>query len=417
MKAQLGIFVRILIFLCLPLLAKAQQLDTFQSDSSVVMRFRIFYPVNETDIHEDYMDNANQLHRIRKYLEKSPKIDSITIFSYASPEGSYAVNKRLSRERGKTAKQYLLTLIPTERHLPDSLFIVDPTAENWEGLREKIYYQYQHDDKDEILAILDRADITDERRKVLLKRLNGGRSWQYIVKEIMPHLRYATWVSVWQRIKVDRVIEGPVNLRVAFPEIEQPVLKPIPMSSPVMVEEDTFMVSIKSNLLFDMMTALNVEAEVPIGNHWSVMMEDVFPWWEHDNKYCFQLWEMGVEGRYWFRNNKYHSQRLKGHFTGVYTMSGIYDFQWDTNLCTQGEFWSVGVTYGYSRRISKLFNLEFSISCGYLSSAYRRYYPSEGYEVLYRDRREGRMDYWGPTKLKISLVMPIRFLKKKGGNQ
>ena len=403
--------------MCLPLLAKAQQLDTFQSDSSVVMRFRIFYPVNETDIHEDYMDNANQLHRIRKYLEKSPKIDSITIFSYASPEGSYAVNKRLSKERGKTAKQYLLNLIPAERHLPDSLFIIDPTAENWEGLWEKIYYQYQHDDKDEILAILDRADITDERRKVLLKRLNGGRSWQYIVKEIMPHLRYATWVSVWQRIKVDRVIEGPANLRVAFPEIEQPVLKPIPMSPPVMVEEDTFMVSIKSNLLFDMMTALNVEAEVPIGNHWSVMMEDVFPWWEHDNKYCFQLWEMGVEGRYWFRNNKYHSQRLKGHFTGVYTMSGIYDFQWDTNLCTQGEFWSVGVTYGYSRRISKLFNLEFSVSFGYLSSAYRRYYPSEGYEVLYRDRREGRVDYWGPTKLKISLVMPIRFLKKKGGNQ
>jgi len=38
MKAHLGIFVRILVLLCLPLLAKAQQLDTIQSDSSAVMR-------------------------------------------------------------------------------------------------------------------------------------------------------------------------------------------------------------------------------------------------------------------------------------------------------------------------------------------------------------------------------------------
>ena len=408
--------MKLFIFICLISIALGGNAQT-TSDSSVVMRFRIFYPVNKTELYEDYMDNANTLHRFQKYLEKSPQIDSITIYSYASPEGSYQLNKRLATERGKTAKQYLLKHLPADRHLPDSLFIIDPTAENWQGLRDLVFYQYQHEGKDEILAILDRTDINDERRKVLLKRLHGGKSWQYIIKELMPQLRYATWVSVWQRIEVDKVLEEPVRLAMDRPYMPMPELELVPFPMPEVEVKDTFMVAVKSNLLYDLATALNVEVEVPIGNHWSVMVEDVFPWWETGNKYSFQLWEMGAEGRYWFSNNAYHSQKLKGHFAGIYGMSGKYDFQYDTDLCYQGEFWSAGITYGYSKRISKLFNLEFSASVGFLSSAYRHYFPSDGYEVLYRDEEEGRVSYWGPTKLKVSLVMPINFTKKKGGNR
>ena len=416
MKAKLLWFIGLCV--CVAMTSHAQQTrDFLRSDSSVVMNFRVFYPVNQTELFEDYMDNAESFYRIRKYLQKSPQIDSITIYSYASPEGSYAINKRLAAERGKTAKQFLLNLFPEERHLSESLIKLDPTAENWAGLRDKILYEYALADKDEVLAILDRTDITDERRKVLLKRLHAGKSWQYIVKEIMPQLRYATWITVWQRIEVDKAIEEPACLAVEMPDIPMPKFKPIPVAPPVIEEKDTFLLAIKSNLLFDAVTALNVEVEVPVGNHWSVMVEDVFPWWEKDNKYCFQLWEMGVEGRYWFHNNQYHSQKLKGHFIGAYGMSGKYDFQYDQDLCTQGEFWSAGLTYGYSRRISKLFHLEFSASLGFLSSAYRRYYPSDGYEVLYRDNREGRVGYWGPTKLKISLVLPIHLISKKGGCQ
>lgn len=268
-----------------------------------------------------------------------------------------------------------------------------------------------------MLAILDRTDITDERRKVLLKRLNQGKTWKYILKELMPQLRYATWISVWERIQVDKMVEPVANLKMDFPKMEKPVLKPIPMVAPVPVVEDTFMVAVKSNLLFDAVTALNVEVEVPVGNHWSVMVEDVFPWWEKDNKYCLQLLELGAEGRYWFSNNKYYSQKLKGHFVGAYVMSGKYDIQWKTDLCYQGEFWSSGLTYGYSKRISKYFNLEFSLSLGYLSTGYRHYTPTPDYSELVKDPyKEGRFTYFGPTKAKISLVFPVNFImKKKGG--
>ena len=408
MKARLLVIISILISVFLQGHAR-NDADSVKSDSSVVMRFRIFYPVNKAELHEDYMDNAHTLHRIQKYLEKSPRIDCITIYSYASPEGPYHLNKRLATERGKTAKQYLLKHLPAHRHLPDSLIIIDPTAENWEGLRDLVLYQYPHVDKDEVLAILDRKDITDERRKVLLKRLHAGKPWLYILEHLMPQLRYATWVSVWQRIEADRVVEEPTRLAMEMPAISNPDIPFVPFPMPEIEKEDTFMLAVKTNLLYDAVTALNVELEVPIGNHWSVMVEDIFPWWETGNKYCLQLWEMGFEGRYWFRNNMYHSQKLKGHFAGVYAMSGKYDFQKDHDLCYQGKFWSAGVTYGYVQPIANWCRLEYSLSMGLLNTHYERYQPSPDYEHLYRNPvKAGKSSILGPTKLKVTLVVTIK---------
>lgn len=427
MKAHLGLFVRIFILLCLPLFAMAQRQHMLQSDSSVVMRFRIFYPVSKTKLYEDYLDNANQLHHIRKYLEKSPQIDSITIYSYASPEGSYAFNKHLARERGKTAKQYLLSVIPSERQLPDSLVIIDPTAENWEGLRDRVYYHYQHEDKAEVLAILNRTDITDERRKVLLKRLNQGRTWQYLLKEIMPHLRYATWVSVWKRIKVDWMIEEPANLRVDFPKMELPVLRTIPLPPPAMEDTKTIL-ALKSNLLYDALSWVNFSVEVPVGDKFSALYYHQFPWWtwgKANNEYCMRFLSIGAEGRYWFKpmprkktGERIKRDKLMGHFVGVYAESGKYDFERKRDICYQGEFWSMGLSYGYAMPIGKRLNLELSLSMGYASIAYRGYTPSENYEILWRDpEKVGRWHYFGPTKAQVSLVLPFIVKVKKGGER
>lgn len=425
MKAHWRLLRSCFLLLCLPLNLLAQTTDTLSLDSSVEMRFRIYYPVNQTQLHEDYMDNANQLHRILKYLEKSPQIDSITIFSYASPEGPYALNKRLAAERGKTAKQYLLNHLPAERHLPDSLIIIDPTAENWEGLRDKVLYQYPLDDKEEVLELLDREDINDERRKVLLKRLNRGKPWRYIRDHILPELRYATWVSVWKCIKVDQVIETKPNLQVAFPAMKMPVLKPIP-ASPMPAEDTKTILALKSNLLYDLVSWVNFSVEVPIGDRFSALYYHQFPWWrwgKANNEYCMRFLSIGAEGRYWFKpmprektEKRIKRDKLMGHFVGVYAESGKYDFERKRDICYQGEFWSTGLSYGYAMPIGKRLNLELSVSMGYASIAYRGYTPSEDYEILWRDpEKVGRWHYFGPTKAQVSLVLPFIIKVKKGG--
>ena len=428
MKAHIGLFVYLFLLLCLPLTSKAKLPGTIHSDSSVVMRFRIFYPVNETKLHEDYMDNANQLHRILKHLEKSPQIDSITIYSYASPEGPYALNKRLAAERGKTAKEYFLKHFPAERHLSDSLIIIDPTAENWQGLRDKVYYQYPYDDKEEVLKLLDRTDITNDRRKVLLKRLNRGKPWVYIREHILPELRYATWVSVWQRIQVDQVVEEPANLRVDFPKMEQPVLRTIPLPPPVMEEDTKTILALKSNLLYDALSWVNFSVEVPIGDKFSALYYHQFPWWrwgKANNEYCMRFLSIGAEGRWWFKpmpcektEKRIKRDKLMGHFVGVYAESGKYDFERKRDICYQGEFWSTGLSYGYAMPIGKRLNLELSVSMGYASIAYRGYTPSEDYEILWRDpEKVGRWHYFGPTKAQVSLVLPFIVKVKKGGDR
>ena len=418
--------MKLFIFICLISIALGGNAQT-TSDSSVVMRFRIFYPVGKTELYEDYMDNANTLHRIHKYLEKSPRIDSITIYSYASPEGPYLLNKRLAAERGKTAKQYLLERLPPNRLLPDSLFIIDPTAENWQGLRDLVLYQYPHADKEEVLAILDRMDINDEQRKVLLKRLNAGKPWLYILKHLMPQLRYATWVSVWQRIKVDQVIEEPIRLAMEMPVVPMPDIEPVPFPMPEVEEEDTkTILALKTNLLYDAVSWLNFSVEVPIGDRFSALYYHQFPWWtwgQAKNEYCMRFLSIGAEGRYWFKpmprektENCIKRDRLMGHFVGVYGESGKWDFERKRDICYQGEHWSAGLSYGYAMPIGKRLNLELSVSAGYASIAYRGYTPSEDYEILWRDpEKVGRWHYFGPTKAQVSLVLPFIVKVKKGG--
>jgi hypothetical protein len=251
----------------------------------------------------------------------------------------------------------------------------------------------------------------------------------YILKELMPHLRYATWISVWQRIKVDGVIEEPVNLAMEMPVMEKPHFTPVPVPPPVMEEEDTkTILALKTNLLYDAVSWLNFSVEVPLGDKFSALYYHQFPWWtwgKANNEYCMRFLSIGAEGRWWFKpmpreatETRIKRDRLMGHFLGVYTESGKWDFERKRDICYQGEHWSAGLSYGYAMPIGKRLNLELSLSVGYASIAYRGYTPSEDYEILWRDpEKVGRWHYFGPTKAQVSLVLPFIVKVKKGGGR
>lgn len=81
---------------------------------SIVSRFSLYYRNDSSEIEENYSSNAAHLAEIRRHLQTSPRIDSITIYAYASPLGVYEYNVWLSKRRAISARDFIL------RHLPPS---------------------------------------------------------------------------------------------------------------------------------------------------------------------------------------------------------------------------------------------------------------------------------------------------------
>lgn len=388
-----------------------------KSEEPLKENFAIHYRVNETVVDEDYMGNKEQIHKIKHYLVNSPRVDSITIYAWSSPDGLYNKNRSLSRKRASSAKRLLLQHSPDSAKLNSGKIKISPIAENWEGLTALVKEGYSRKDREKVLAILGDDTMGSDNKKRELKKLDKGRTWKYLADNYLPQLRAATWVCVWAE-----VIQGmPEVAAVVQDSLEQPYigLAPLPPYDykPVLPQEESRTIAaVKTNLLYDAVTAVNFAVEVPIGERWSIVAEDVFPWWSwgpNRNKYAFQMVEIGIEPRYWFYK-KEDADVLEGHFVGVYGMSAKYDFQWDRSLCYQGEYWSTGVTYGYSLPVKEWLKLEFSASVGFMRSNYRHYQPSPEYENLYLDEYQvGVLSYFGPTKINVSMVIPLRFDTQK----
>lgn len=354
-----------------------------------------------------YMGNDKTLSEMRVLLSKYPteQIDSIVIVSQSSPEGTYRHNQDLSTRRAATMRAYMEQQYP---HIVPVLR-VNPDGESWEQLREWVRTdtKLKNSSIERVLNIIDNNSISIETKKWRIER---DPIYRYLYSTYYPRIRNSMICIIYSHGEPFSPLVERKRFHTPFAHIDIPRME-------VMPPQDTLTFALKSNMLYDLATALNIEAEVPIGNHWSAAVEYVFPWWEKGNKYCLQMLELGAEARYWFRDNYYHKQKLQGMFLGAYCMSAKYDFQWDYNPAYQGEYWSIGATYGYAMPISRHLNIEFSISVGYLSSAYRHYIPADDYSELWRDRsKQGRVSYFGPTKLKIALVCPLHLkYRKKGG--
>ena len=85
-------------------------------------------------IHETYSNNATELNKITQTIDairndSNVTITHISIHGYASPDGPYQLNERLSCERTQALKEYvcrLYTFNPTDIH-------TSHTPEDWEG--------------------------------------------------------------------------------------------------------------------------------------------------------------------------------------------------------------------------------------------------------------------------------------------
>ena len=418
----------------------------------------VYFPLSETTIRPEYMGNEANIAVLREMLSDPNRVPSrVVIEGAASPEGPVSINERLGATRAKVLVDFLTSEFP---YLKDRI-VVRSVAEDWAGLRASILANgtLGSSEKEELIGIID-SNNSPARKEALLK---ASASYPVVEKECLPYVRYARIGNI--EFEAPAVTE-PADTTPKDTTPKDTVTTVVPAdttSAPVAVDttdlfpaRDTLeavapvdttakvkpyeggivpafpapakgyrnmIAAVKTNLLYDAVTGLNVEVEVPIANRFSVAWEDVFPWWETGNKYCFQLWEMGAEARFWFKPwETVGTEKLRGWFVGPYVMSGKYDFQYDKSINYQGELWSVGATAGYAMPIGKKkrVNLEFSLSMGYMKTHFRHYLPTDSYDKLIHDPA-GDGSFYNifkyPTKAKVSLVVPISYGKKEARHE
>ena len=401
------LILSLMILLLSPLTVFADGADASAHKDTVISEsFYIYYKVDSTDINPTYLQNKENIAHIRNYLKNSPRIDSITIYAWASPEGGYRRNAWLSKERAKTAKRFLLETVADSSRLNSGKINISPLAENWAGLEQIVSERYTRHDREKVLRIIRDRSIGDETRKWRLQQLDKGYTWTFLKRRYMPELRAATWICVWAEV-ID-----------PLPKVEQQSVQAIPVedkgvipAQPIAMTLEPFrpapLFAVRTNLL---VPALNIGAEVPIDDRWSVSADYYYPWiWpSKTNRNCFELLGWSAEGRYWFGKDRTAADRLQGHSAGVYAAAGYYDFEKNFRGM-QGEFFSTGLDYTYSMPIGRTrrANLEFTIAVGYIRSWGRTYNVPGEYGDLYPDEGTVIWDYFGPTKAAVSLVVPI----------
>lgn len=167
--------------------------------------------------------------------------------------------------------------------------------------------------------------------------------------------------------------------------------------------------AVKTNLLYDMTTTMNLGAEVRMSPQWTLDVSANWnPWTFSDNKKWKQL-VVQPEARYWF------CEAFNGHFVGAHLLGGIYNMgNWDTDFTFLGtdfgklkdyrfEGWMVGmgIAYGYQWMLSKHWSVEAEIGIGYVFSQYDKYDCATCGETYEQDKPH---HYVGPTKLALSLI-------------
>ena len=166
-------------------------------------------------------------------------------------------------------------------------------------------------------------------------------------------------------------------------------------------------VGIKSNLLYDATTSMNLGVEVALAPKLTLDISGNYNPWEFNNKQ-FKHWLVQPELRYWL------CEKFNGSFFGIHAhyaefnakgiklpfdlYPGLKDHRY------QGKLYGAGVSYGYHWILKKRWSMEATVGVGYARVDYDRNNCQDSGTKL----NSGQKNYFGPTKLGLSLIYIIK---------
>lgn len=156
----------------------------------------IDFPVDKITLYPDYRENPRELNKIIQTInlvknDKNTTITNISIHGFASPESPYEHNAWLAENRARTLKDYVCNLV----HLEDSIFTVDFTPEDWEGLREFVVNSNLKN-RTAILSIIDDKGLDFDVKDWRIK-LTYGEDYSFMLSNWYPALRHSDYVVAY----------------------------------------------------------------------------------------------------------------------------------------------------------------------------------------------------------------------------
>ena len=366
---------------------------------------RIHFRQGDARLDLSFGDNRAALEGIVQRLwekrgDPALRLERLVYVGGASPEGSVAINRRLSEERARALFGYLARYVS----LPDSMTASEFVGRDWEGLLRLAEQDERVPFRAEALALLQEIcrEKGDDSLDPLgrLQRLRGGEPYHYMYRELFPALRRSQ-VEFRYRAVEPLVVHDTLWLRdtvwlhdTVYVEVktEVPVRRP-------------FYMSLHTNMLYDLALVPNGGVEFYLGRGWSVAGNWMYAWWKSDRKHNYwRIYGGDLAVRKYF-GRLAKEKPLTGHHAGVYGGIVTYDFELGGRGYLGDRWsWHAGVEYGYALPIARRLNLDFSLGLGYLGGEYKEYLPIDDCYVWQATKRRR---WFGPTKAGIALVWLI----------
>ncbi len=363
------------------------------------------------------------------------RLTAVEVIGGASPEGSVALNKGLSERRANVLFNY----ISRYGDLPDSLKKFTYIGRDWAGLLTLVKDDAKVPNRDKAIELLEdivrktaNGERESDRNFSRLFFLCDSRPYFYMYKHLFPPLRASRLALTYERVP-NPVYIKPLKTPQTTSFAEIPVVntdKFIP--APVMPSritpkpEKNFYMGLRSNLLYDLALVPNIGAEFYVGKGFTVGGNWMYAWWSSNRHHNYwRIYGGDIALRKYF-GSKAAEKPMQGHHLGVYAQMFTYDFELGgkgvIGGVPGGTLWDKmhyggGVEYGYSLPIKRRLNLDFSVALGYVGGEYWEYKPMDGHYVWQATKQR---NYWGPTKVEVSLVWLIghgNYNKEKGGEQ
>ncbi len=193
-------------------------------DSAVVLEAEgkayIDFVVNRTEIKDNYRRNPIELKKIIESIDlikndPDASITRLSIKGFASPEGNYDNNVRLSIGRTEALKEYV-----RKRYSFDpKIMHTNYEPEDWDGLREWLL-QSNIPNRDAILEIVN-SGMAPDPKDAEIKRLYS-KQYKLLLDSVYPGLRHSDY-KVEYRIKTYQDIDELKQAYAKTPERLRPV--------------------------------------------------------------------------------------------------------------------------------------------------------------------------------------------------